>query len=144
MIRRSKNLFSFFFFNDTATTGIYTLSLHDALPIFDSRLRMFALVTSGSKSKGLLILPVVFFIKYGSSGRKTTDLIAPPTSSSTSSEKLTFFFYVFVFSWAFLRQTTPPSACGIRQRPASCYFSYRRLYFAIARISKMRSTYSPL
>ena len=24
---------SFFFFNDTATTEIYTLSLHDALPI---------------------------------------------------------------------------------------------------------------
>src|SRR2546426_5869318 len=29
--------FSFFFFNDTATTEIYTLSLHDALPI--SRVR---------------------------------------------------------------------------------------------------------
>src|SRR3712207_8945665 len=30
-------MFSFyvFFFNDTATTEIYTLSLHDALPIFD-------------------------------------------------------------------------------------------------------------
>src|SRR6266581_8851313 len=27
-------LFFFFFFNDTATTEIYTLSLHDALPIF--------------------------------------------------------------------------------------------------------------
>src|SRR2546429_4203219 len=26
-------LLSFFFFNDTATTEIYTLSLHDALPI---------------------------------------------------------------------------------------------------------------
>src|SRR3712207_9489583 len=26
--------FHFFFFNDTATTEIYTLSLHDALPIF--------------------------------------------------------------------------------------------------------------
>src|SRR2546422_1103514 len=26
-------LFHFFFFNDTATTEIYTLSLHDALPI---------------------------------------------------------------------------------------------------------------
>ena len=25
--------FVFFFFNDTATTEIYTLSLHDALPI---------------------------------------------------------------------------------------------------------------
>src|SRR2546425_8794229 len=27
----------FFFFNDTATTEIYTLSLHDALPIFRAR-----------------------------------------------------------------------------------------------------------
>src|SRR2546422_10635589 len=27
-------LLFFFFFNDTATTEIYTLSLHDALPIF--------------------------------------------------------------------------------------------------------------
>src|SRR3989475_7871714 len=29
--------FLFFFFNDTATTEIYTLSLHDALPILTSR-----------------------------------------------------------------------------------------------------------
>src|SRR5687768_18268191 len=29
--------FSFFFFNDTATTEIYTLSLHDALPIYFRR-----------------------------------------------------------------------------------------------------------
>src|SRR2546430_10357696 len=33
------SLASFFFFNDTATTEIYTLSLHDALPISDRRLR---------------------------------------------------------------------------------------------------------
>src|SRR6266568_9177590 len=29
--------FFFFFFNDTATTEIYTLSLHDALPIYHIR-----------------------------------------------------------------------------------------------------------
>src|SRR2546430_10701766 len=28
---------SFFFFNDTATTEIYTLSLHDALPLVDGQ-----------------------------------------------------------------------------------------------------------
>src|SRR2546426_7277896 len=28
---------NFFFFNDTATTEIYTLSLHDALPIWSQR-----------------------------------------------------------------------------------------------------------
>src|SRR3989449_2852733 len=32
-------LFFFFFFNDTATTEIYTLSLHDALPISGRSLR---------------------------------------------------------------------------------------------------------
>src|SRR6202022_5142994 len=31
--------FVFFFFNDTATTEIYTLSLHDALPISPARAR---------------------------------------------------------------------------------------------------------
>src|SRR3712207_6998377 len=30
-------MFLVFFFNDTATTEIYTLSLHDALPIYDDR-----------------------------------------------------------------------------------------------------------
>src|SRR6266567_2449055 len=31
----ASNRFLYFFFNDTATTEIYTLSLHDALPIRD-------------------------------------------------------------------------------------------------------------
>src|SRR5258705_4116583 len=34
---RSLMFIFFFFFNDTATTEIYTLSLHDALPIFRIR-----------------------------------------------------------------------------------------------------------
>src|SRR2546430_17556439 len=33
----SFSYFVFFFFNDTATTEIYTLSLHDALPIYLSK-----------------------------------------------------------------------------------------------------------
>src|SRR3712207_8067597 len=33
----------FIFFNDTATTEIYTLSLHDALPIFDGQQRLTTL-----------------------------------------------------------------------------------------------------
>src|SRR3989442_11404691 len=36
LILRPLSLF-FFFFNDTATTEIYTLSLHDALPIWIAR-----------------------------------------------------------------------------------------------------------
>src|SRR5256885_10443619 len=40
---RTSLFFSFFFFNDTATTEIYTLSLHDALPIlpFEELARLF-------------------------------------------------------------------------------------------------------
>src|SRR3989449_6192041 len=40
---------SFFFFNDTATTEIYTLSLHDALPILSDA---SAATTSSSLSSG--------------------------------------------------------------------------------------------
>src|SRR2546430_10996064 len=36
---RGASAFSSFFFNDTATTEIYTLSLHDALPISPGRVR---------------------------------------------------------------------------------------------------------
>src|SRR2546429_1070321 len=43
--------FFFFFFNDTATTEIYTLSLHDALPIYLDRRR-----EAGDKSITLVIL----------------------------------------------------------------------------------------
>src|SRR2546429_3844088 len=42
----------FFFFNDTATTEIYTLSLHDALPIFGSE----------AIDAANLQMPQVFFI----------------------------------------------------------------------------------
>src|SRR2546430_10785980 len=41
MCSRQSSLIYFFFFNDTATTEIYTLSLHDALPI-----------SGGPKSRG--------------------------------------------------------------------------------------------
>src|SRR5256885_6160006 len=47
----------FFFFNDTATTEIYTLSLHDALPISPKRLpqRCNARVVSRTKTRAMLL-----------------------------------------------------------------------------------------
>src|SRR5258705_3848048 len=38
---------SFFFFNDTATTEIYTLSLHDALPIYQENTDQFLFADLG-------------------------------------------------------------------------------------------------
>src|SRR3712207_6005379 len=38
----------FFFFNDTATTEIYTLSLHDALPIWGGKLVFINSVVGGA------------------------------------------------------------------------------------------------
>src|SRR3712207_9322512 len=38
MSSRNTSFAFFFFFNDTATTEIYTLSLHDALPIYEASL----------------------------------------------------------------------------------------------------------
>src|SRR3989337_1048275 len=40
IVSRVTLLFFFFFFNDTATTEIYTLSLHDALPIYRKSTRL--------------------------------------------------------------------------------------------------------
>src|SRR2546430_12433941 len=51
------HLLSFFFFNDTATTEIYTLSLHDALPIL--RAADFTSPLFGSASSLLGIARIV-------------------------------------------------------------------------------------
>src|SRR2546426_9442650 len=60
------NTISFFFFNDTATTEIYTLSLHDALPISD------AMVKTMQRSKGGFN-PV--FMRFASGSRGSRDQI---------------------------------------------------------------------
>src|SRR3712207_8274935 len=44
----------FFFFNDTATTEIYTLSLHDALPIYEQVVLAAALGPVGGVGAGQL------------------------------------------------------------------------------------------
>src|SRR6476620_12650232 len=46
--------FFFFFFNDTATTEIYTLSLHDALPISISGLHLT--VPAATRMHGISVL----------------------------------------------------------------------------------------
>src|SRR2546426_11467189 len=45
-----ESLFYFFFFNDTATTEIYTLSLHDALPI-SARVQAYRVRRAGESAR---------------------------------------------------------------------------------------------
>src|SRR3712207_3975597 len=54
-----------FFFNDTATTEIYTLSLHDALPIFGSKELVALLPTMlGLRGAGTVLIPEVAYPTY--------------------------------------------------------------------------------
>src|SRR5690554_2877775 len=46
---------SFFFFNDTSTTEIYTLSLHDALPIYLFVIKLFIQKLKNQKILKLLL-----------------------------------------------------------------------------------------
>src|SRR2546427_4010648 len=48
-------LLPYFFFNDTATTEIYTLSLHDALPIFKTKMSKEDLLREIKHYEGLIV-----------------------------------------------------------------------------------------
>src|SRR5689334_24486152 len=49
LVSRIPSHFFLFFFNDTATTEIYTLSLHDALPISRDRTATFCSSSMGNR-----------------------------------------------------------------------------------------------
>src|SRR5207245_10855106 len=54
------SIFSFFFFNDTATSEIYTLSLHDALPIYAlARLAVDDRVEENDRARRIVVPDVV-------------------------------------------------------------------------------------
>src|SRR5437764_15205889 len=54
--------FFFFFFNDTPTTEIYTLSLHDALPIFGASLNIRHNLSSSKGPKPLQLKLLTTYI----------------------------------------------------------------------------------
>src|SRR5438477_6243678 len=64
--------FFFFFFNDTATTEIYTLSLHDALPI--SSCRGLLRLLFRSYKLHIFKFQLQIFQRFGNQDRKSTRL----------------------------------------------------------------------
>src|SRR2546430_5768729 len=64
--------FFFFFFNDTATTEIYTLSLHDALPILIGFLEDLACLVLHVRVKNQLIWGLACLVIYWSRSEEHT------------------------------------------------------------------------
>src|SRR2546430_16569400 len=73
----------FFFFNDTATTEIYTLSLHDALPIWVRPAAVEAEALAGTVAGGgrrdgqasVVAAEIVGAVAYGQ--RHTAEIVGP-------------------------------------------------------------------
>src|SRR5205807_9892058 len=74
--------FFFFFFNATATTEIYTLSLHDALPIYtlavENHLSCYSAIESGQISDPIFSLEVFSNLPtFNRSEEHTSELQSP-------------------------------------------------------------------
>src|SRR5256885_11670031 len=69
----------FFFFNDTATTEIYTLSLHDALPIYRSNAAVHWMKDIGVKWEPEKVTEVdgKLYLPGGRSEEHTSELQSP-------------------------------------------------------------------
>src|SRR3712207_5777239 len=73
----------FFFFNDTATTEIYTLSLHDALPISAS-LRALPALKAGTLWAGIFIFSPVWGFLPSLALRSRTENFPKPVIRTSS------------------------------------------------------------
>src|SRR5256885_17260762 len=92
MSRNPKIFNSFFFFNDTATTEIYTLSLHDALPILDRSEAQRLLDALRASEKNLQTWR---FAKKKADVRKRSDLEKDRKSTRLNSSHLVISYAVF-------------------------------------------------
>src|SRR3712207_689964 len=102
----------FFFFNDTATTEIYTLSLHDALPISAS-LRALPALKEGTLEALIFIFSPVWGFLPSLALRSLTENFPKPvilTSSPPLSASVTTRWKAPKCSWASLAVTPASSA----------------------------------
>src|SRR3712207_7433807 len=78
----------FFFFNDTATTEIYTLSLHDALPIYETIRRVDTVELRARDFPRQLPLRLLVLELHG--GRRIYEVARrdPPARSDRKSTRL--------------------------------------------------------
>src|SRR6266536_5549758 len=67
-----------FFFNDTATTEIYTLSLHDALPICDGELQTIGVGFDGSPESQAALELAHALAKAVGARLRVIDVVVPP------------------------------------------------------------------
>src|SRR5258707_3836626 len=75
--------FFFFFFNDTATTEIYTLSLHDALPISESDRTAY---TAAYARPGRTRAGWPYFVSFSRPPKDFRELSQPSRSEEHTSE----------------------------------------------------------
>src|SRR5256885_6930710 len=94
----------FFFFNDTATTEIYTLSLHDALPISHPRASGFRSLVHG------LVCGLCVHI-----GRQKFPSSVDRKSTRLNSSHLVISYAVFC-----LKKKTPRHSAALGQAMTSC------------------------
>src|SRR3712207_8694005 len=101
----------FFFFNDTATTEIYTLSLHDALPIFEHRSVELAeragqrRVAQGGEAEGLAEVAVEVAELRRALDRRRGQLDRESTPLNSSHPNISDFLLFFEKKKIFLSET---------------------------------------
>src|SRR3989475_11638038 len=71
---------TFFFFNDTATTEIYTLSLHDALPISNGDASVSSASQVTAPPPGIAVAPNVQVAPAGTVGAEVEEADSPRQS----------------------------------------------------------------
>src|SRR5437660_5562311 len=105
-------LYSFFFFNATATTEIYTLSLHDALPIWELALQL------GPAGPDLLD-PLGELAQVGPDGARLRHRVGDRKSTRLNSSHVAISYAVFCLKKKKKKITTTQRSTSRQTSPAN-------------------------